>query len=714
MSFSKNRNNLGRYLLLLALAVGLTIAAGAASPVPQNSSQHKVLFEKAKFTMETRGDLKGAIDLFEEIIRKYPNEREYAAKSLYLAGVCYEKLGERQGRQAEAAFRKIVEDYPEQTEEVNLAKEKLLVFEKGQASLRPGGVEFGMRRVFPFGTFGSPSPDGRFFSCRDDSGDLVIIETATGKKRRLTNNASWDKGDFVGTSRISPDGRKVAYSWCRDFTTMDLVVAGIDGSGKKTLCQGKLEPRDGGEYFWPCGWTPDGQAVIGLIFNGEEQQIGFVSVNDASLRIVKDRLRFRRNNPEQVSLSPDGRWIAYDSRQADDTGRYDLLLMAADGSGEVPLVKHPADDRLLAWTRRGDSILFASDRSGSWDAWLVSAKNGKPQGDPVLIKRDFGTVGSPTGIVPLGISRDGSFYYEARSWMEEVQTAALDMEKIQILTPPHRVSGSFEGANCYADWSPDGKTIAFSSRRDGASALCFVSPDTGEHKEIFPRGLGHLGRINWHPDGNSVVAVGSRQGGGAGGIYRVDIESGTVTPVVTEGSGFHSPRCTLDGKYVFYEEDTSWEDKVFRIMRVDIETREKKEIYRSTDQIIRMDISPDGKSLAFLEAADSCLKTMTLSGGQSHIVYRFDKGWATSVAWSPDGRYLFFSRIPEGEGKTGRIELWRISSQGGEPVKFPLQARGMENLRFSPDGKRISFNTFEVRYETWVMENFLPKSAGNK
>ena len=37
----------------------------------QNSSDHKVLFEKAKYTMETRGDLKGAIDLFSEIIEKY-------------------------------------------------------------------------------------------------------------------------------------------------------------------------------------------------------------------------------------------------------------------------------------------------------------------------------------------------------------------------------------------------------------------------------------------------------------------------------------------------------------------------------------------------------------------------------------------------------------------------------------------------------------------
>ncbi|TET23633.1 MAG: tetratricopeptide repeat protein, partial [Candidatus Aminicenantes bacterium] len=77
----------------------------------QNSSEHKVLFEKAKFTMETKGDLKGAIKLFSEIIKKYPDEREYAAKSQLYIGLCYEKLGLKE---AQKAFQKVVDNYPDQ------------------------------------------------------------------------------------------------------------------------------------------------------------------------------------------------------------------------------------------------------------------------------------------------------------------------------------------------------------------------------------------------------------------------------------------------------------------------------------------------------------------------------------------------------------------------------------------------------------------------
>ncbi|MBT6006370.1 MAG: hypothetical protein HOG79_11665, partial [Prolixibacteraceae bacterium] len=40
----------------------------------QNQQDHKVLFEKAKFTMETKGNLQEAIKLFEVIVKEFPNE----------------------------------------------------------------------------------------------------------------------------------------------------------------------------------------------------------------------------------------------------------------------------------------------------------------------------------------------------------------------------------------------------------------------------------------------------------------------------------------------------------------------------------------------------------------------------------------------------------------------------------------------------------------
>jgi Tol biopolymer transport system component len=700
MKLERSKMKRAKLFIPMAIALGLATVTVCAAFALQNSSQHKVLFEKAKFMMETKGDLKGAIELFAEIIKKYPNEREYAAKSLYLIGICYEKLGERQAQQAQATFQRIVRDYPDQTEEVNLAKEKLLVFEKAQGPAKTGEGEIRIRRVFPFRITGPPSWDGRFFPCWDDSGDLAIVDIATGKRRRLTENASWGKGDFASVSIISPDNKWAAVSWCQDYTDQILKLINLDGSGQRILHSGKTDYRDENGYFWPVAWTPDSRHILGHLDRAKTRQLYFMAVKDGSLRTVGGVQKAERM--ETISLSPDGRWIAFDRLQDEPGKKYDIVLMGADGSREIPLVEHTANDRLLGWTPGSDSILMVSDRSGSWDAWIIPVKDGNAQGDPIMVKRDFGRVGVPTGPAPSGFTQDGSFYYSFNPVMEEVHVATLDMERGKLLTPPKKVAQSFEGSNCYADWSPDGKYLAFTSRRGpGSSAVCFISLDTGKQRDIFPFITGNPIRLNWHPDGKSVVVV--RQG-----IVRVDIESGQRSPVVTEGSGFHSPRCTPDGRFVYYEEDTSWEDKVFRIMRVDLESKEKKEMYRSTQQIIRMDISPDGRSLAFLEPADSALKVMPIEGGQPQVVYRFDKGWSTSIAWSPDGKYLFYARVPEGEDKGGNIELWRIPEEGGEPVKMPLVAEGMENVRIHPDGKRIAFNTVKRKSETWVMENFLP------
>jgi Tol biopolymer transport system component len=692
----------------MALIVGLAAAVWASSAL-QNSSQYKVLFEKAKFTMETKGDLKGAIGLFEEIIKNYPNERDYAAKSLYLIGICYEKLGEKQAQQARAAFQRIVQNYPDQTEEVNLAKEKLLVFEKAQAPAMAGEGEIRIRRVFPFRIIGPPSLDGRYFPCWDDSGNLVLVDIATGKQRRLTDNASWEKGDFAERTIISPDGKQVVFCWWRgDAVAYDLKIANIDGSAQRILHSGSDNPPEKMEYISPCDWTPDGRNFLGKLSTGKAEQLGFMSVPDGSFSKIKDFGRSDRNRPEMIKLSPDGRWVAYDHRQEDDPTQYDIMLMSADGTREIPLVNHPANDRLLGWIPGGDSILIASDRSGTWDAWIVPIGEGKSQGDPILVKRDFGHVETPTGLAPAGFTRDGSFYYTVSPMNEEVHVAALDMEERELLTPPKKVAQSYEGVNSYADWSPDGKFLAFTSWRPGSGALCFLSLDTGEQRDIVPFRTGRFIRLNWHPDGKSVVVV------GAGGLQRVDIESGQISPLVTEGFGYHSPRCTPDGRFVYYEEDTSWEDKVFRIMRVDLKSKEKKEIYRSAKQINRIDISPDGRSLAFLEYADNALKVMPTEGGSPRVVHKFNKDWSRSVAWSPDGKYLLYARVPEGEDETGRVELWRIPSEGGEPEKLPLVAKGMENVRIHPDGKRIAFNTVERKTETWVMENFLPADKANK
>jgi len=57
------------------------------------------LYEKALYLEEAKGDMQGAIDLYQQIIKQYPGSRQIVAKALLHEGFCYEKLGLKEAQQ---------------------------------------------------------------------------------------------------------------------------------------------------------------------------------------------------------------------------------------------------------------------------------------------------------------------------------------------------------------------------------------------------------------------------------------------------------------------------------------------------------------------------------------------------------------------------------------------------------------------------------------
>src|SRR4030042_1113880 len=514
---------LKKSLVPIAMALGLAAAVCAAS-VLQNSSQHKVLFEKAKFTMETKGDLKGAIELFEEIIRKYPNERDYAARSLYLMGTCYERLGERQAQQAQATFQRIVKDYPDQTDSVNMAKDKLVAFQKARGATEPGEGEFRIRKIGPLEVTGGPSPDGSLISCVAwNTGDLALYEVASGTKRRVTAKGSGEgSGDWAEESIFSPNGKSIAYNWYNlKDGRYDLRTINIDGTGQKILYGGKDV-----NYAWPCGWTPDGKHILTIVINNEKlSRIALISASDGPARTITE---FKSGAPGKLSLSSDGQWIAFDYPNEvpwrTSSEKSDIYLLAVDGSREVPVVAHPADDSLLGWTPDGKSILFSSDRSGSWDAWIQPVENGDAGGGPRLIRRDFGD----PKIVPMGFTRDGSFYYGIRIALDDIYILSLDPATGGPAARAEKTALRFEGSNSCPCWSPDGDYLAYTSvRSQGRSepgVLCVKSMISGEEREVHPA-IKDFDTVAWFPDGKFILVRGVADGHRLG-LFRVHIATG--------------------------------------------------------------------------------------------------------------------------------------------------------------------------------------------
>ena len=64
-------------------------------------------------------------------------------------------------------------------------------------------------------------------------------------------------------------------------------------------------------------------------------------------------------------------------------GNRDLYLMNIDGSEQINITNHPADDIYGAWSPTGEQILFVSDRDKGYDLYLMDA-DGQKRGDRCL------------------------------------------------------------------------------------------------------------------------------------------------------------------------------------------------------------------------------------------------------------------------------------------------------------------------------------------
>ena len=127
-------------------------------------------FEKALYMEEAKGDLQKAIDLYQKILKQFPENRESSAKAQLHIGLCYEKLGLKE---AQKAYQLVIEKYPEQREAVKMAKEKLVAIIRAKAIVEKRDEGFKLTKIYD----GLPYPD----SISPD-----------GKKLALLDSKDWD------------------------------------------------------------------------------------------------------------------------------------------------------------------------------------------------------------------------------------------------------------------------------------------------------------------------------------------------------------------------------------------------------------------------------------------------------------------------------------------------------------------------------------------
>ena len=701
--------------------IGILLMMVVMGAFPQSGED---LFQKALRLERSEGKLMEAIEIYNRVVALKGNEGLSAQAQLRI-GMCYEKLGQKSVKLAQDAFQKVIDNYPQQSEEVRIAKEKLTLILKAQSKASTGEGELRISQVWADPATdleGEPSPDGKYLSYVD-SGDLAVYEIETGQKRRLTKKGS-ESNEYALTSRWSPNGKQIVYTWCDGIGSCDLCIIGIEASKPRIL----LSDKDV-RWIYTFDWSQDGNQILAYFErrDGMSSQIVLVSTADGAVRVLKT---FKESWPENMCFSPDGSYIVYDFPQKVGSPERDIFMLSNDGTREIPLVKHPSHDELLGWAPDGKNILFASDRNGTFSLWSIQSAEGKPQGKPELIRSSMGA------IEPMGFTRGGLFYYGSSPKTNDIYTADIDPGTGKILSPPKKTATRFEGYNQTPSYSPDGKYLAYISRRFpltifpdytiaklGGNVLCIKSLETGKEREFFPN-LNKFSFPRWSPDGRSVIVMEWNKSGS----NQIDIQTGKVTTVSFDDNiGPQPTERSPDGKTIFYV-SRDRKAKIWKVLVRNLQSDSEKEIYRS-DGTLNIRLSPNGQQLAIqdnylqsFQGASKKIPSLNIippTGGEPKVLCRFDEGIDIFVGapftWTPDGKYILYAmKTPKKDNS--KWDLYRIPAEGGKPEKLGLEMGGfLMNLSIHPDGRHIAFSTsVESNAEVWVMDNFLPKTKDKK
>ena len=227
-------------------------------------------------------------------------------------------------------------------------------------------------------------------------------------------------------------------------------------------------------------------------------------------------------------------------------GDYAIFEMNADGSAQHRLTPREVGDvtstrRLFfqvnpAWSPDATRIAFASQRSSSFDVYVMNADGTGTRRLTSGKGNDSHPTWSPDGR-RLVFDRDGDIF--------AMNADGTDVTRISDVT----------AAEGEPSWSPDGKWIAYVRRTPGTASreLWLMRPDGSRRRALTARNA-TVATPAWSPDSSRVVFA-SNEGGEIYKLYTIGVDGKGLRSVAPTASDNFEPSWSPDGQTIAYFED---------------------------------------------------------------------------------------------------------------------------------------------------------------
>jgi Tol biopolymer transport system component len=529
--------------------------------------------------------------------------------------------------------------------------------------------------------FPSLSPDGKTFiyaSRASGNWDIYLQRVGGSNPINLTKDSAADDSQPA----FSPDGERIAFRSERDGGGIFLM--GATGESLTRVS----------DFGYSPAWSPDGAELV----------VGTEKIPQPSTRPTKSQLwtiDFKSNNRRLISegdalqptYSPHKYRIAYWGRPSKAGQREDIWTIPAGGGEAVRITDGTTIDINPVWSPDGKYLYFSSNRGGSLNVWRVAVdeESGATLAQPEAVT----TIGAATSALQLSFSRDGHrLAYIAQEDIRNLRKVAFDPDTGKVAGEPVWISrGSLQ--LWFPELSPDGEWVTACSRGQQRHVY-IMRPDGTDLRDLTDDNFRNDGWPRWSPDGKRIAFTSRRTGDYELWVINRD---GSGLRQLTESKGGHYSPWSRDGRIAYSDH---WPKNECVIIEPDKGWNEQKPLPLAALGNPSMSFegwsfSPDSRKLAGINHLPN--------GSHSGIgIYDLASGtyeWLTDFGdwpvWLNDNRRLLFV-------SQGKILLYDTQSKQYRPVLTVTdQDVDIGSASLSRDNRMIYFTFVAAEADIWLM-----------
>jgi Tol biopolymer transport system component/predicted Ser/Thr protein kinase len=351
-----------------------------------------------------------------------------------------------------------------------------------------------------------------------------------------------------------PDGKHFLFTLRSGQTDQTGVFVGsLDGKTKKLILRGNTNASysTSGHLLFMNGDTLMAQAfdAESLELHGQafivESQVGLSSVPEGAFSVSGSRVLahsktlsdvgrltwFDRGGSPSGTVNPPGDYVTFQlspdqTRLAASlvdlkTGTPDIWLTDVALGNPTPFTFAGFFNAEPIWSPDGARIAFRSFRSGAFAEFYTKSAGGGGQEEPVLLEQDARALEVSPSIIPWDWSPDGRYLlYTALGRSSGLWLMPLIGERkpVKFLSAP--------GEQLHANFSPDGRLVAYSSSESGRFEVHIQTLPLSDRQWVVSTAGGSMPR--WRADGRE--------------LYYLSPDWKLMAVPVGSGTSFGSPR----------------------------------------------------------------------------------------------------------------------------------------------------------------------------